>query len=103
MSAHDGVRLVDVDPQLSAEITRLVAAADPDHPLLATIDELPYYGRCPCTDTCRNQLTAPPGSGGTWLVELEQDDEVIIWLSLDPTASMITAIEILDGRDLPTP
>jgi len=34
------------------------------------------------------------------MVELECDGEDVIWLSLNPTATAITDIEVLDGRDL---
>ncbi|GAA3781957.1 hypothetical protein [Streptomyces chiangmaiensis] len=29
-----------------------------------------------------------------------EDDEPVLWLSLDPTATVIVDIEVLDGRDL---
>jgi hypothetical protein len=32
--------------------------------------------------------------------QLQRDGEDVIWLSLDPTATTVTDIEVLDGRDL---
>ncbi|WP_152990540.1 hypothetical protein [Sphaerimonospora mesophila] len=34
------------------------------------------------------------------MVRLERGGEDIVWLSLDSTATTITDIEVLDGRDL---
>ncbi|MEU4234776.1 hypothetical protein AB0F17_61775 [Nonomuraea sp. NPDC026600] len=34
------------------------------------------------------------------MVQLERHGEGVIWLSLDPSATAITDIEVLDGRDL---
>ncbi|MFE5033428.1 hypothetical protein [Streptomyces sp. NPDC056683] len=47
-----------------------------------------------------NLLTAPPGSAGSSMIQLERDGVDIIWLSLDPCRTTITDIEVLDGRDL---
>lgn len=92
-------RLADVFPMLVAEIADLLHQAYPDDPLTRSINDLPYFGPCTCTPTCGNLLTAPPNSGGSYLVELERDGDIAFWLSLDPSATRITAIEILDGRN----
>ncbi|MGW4891797.1 hypothetical protein ACWEQL_05960 [Kitasatospora sp. NPDC004240] len=89
--------LAAVFPELAAEITELLRADD-DHALADTVAGLPYLGRCDCSPTCTNLLTAPRGSSGPYLAQLERDDEVVIWLSLTPDVSGITDIEILDGR-----
>jgi hypothetical protein len=90
--------LADVFPELTADILRLLDSDDTV--LIEQIRTLRYYGVCTCTPTCRNLLTAPQGSPTPYLCELMEDDEVVIWLSLDPTATVIVDIEILDGRDL---
>jgi hypothetical protein len=43
-------------------------------------------------------LTSPSGSGGSFYVELDRAGEVACWLSLDPSRTSVTAIEILDGK-----
>jgi hypothetical protein len=103
MAGHVPPVMADVLPDLVAEIDRLLDAADPSDPLRGTVAQLPYYGRCMCIPTCNVILTAPAGSAGTRLVELERDGEAVIWLSLDPTATAIVDIEVLDpqGFDLP--
>jgi hypothetical protein len=90
--------LTDVFPELTADILRLL---DPDDTIL--IDQIPtlrYHGVCTCTPTCRNLLTAAQGSATPYLCQLTEHDEPVIWLSLDPTATVIVDIEVLDGRDL---
>lgn len=87
-------------PDLVAEIDRLLHIADPSHPLAGTVGELRYHGRCVCTPTCGNILTAPAGSAGTHLVQLERDDEDVIWLSLDPACTAVVDIEVLDETGL---
>ncbi|MFE1849076.1 hypothetical protein [Streptomyces sp. NPDC059489] len=88
----------DVFPELTADILRLL---DPDDTVL--IEQMPtlrYHGVCTCTPTCRSLLTAPQGSPTPYLCELKENDECVIWLSLDPTGTTIVDIEVLDGRDL---
>ncbi|MEU1567135.1 hypothetical protein ABZ504_43400, partial [Streptomyces mirabilis] len=53
-----------------------------------------------CTATCINLLTAPHGSSGSSMIQLERDGMDVIWLSLHPSRITITDIEVLDGRDL---
>lgn len=98
MTAQGLPLLADVFPELTADILRLL---DPeDKVLIEQIPALRYHGVCTCTPTCRNLLTAAQGSPTPYLCELTEHDEVVIWLSLDPTATVIVDIEILDGRDL---
>ncbi|MFD5516928.1 hypothetical protein [Streptomyces sp. NPDC127066] len=95
----DGLPLfAEVFPELTADIVRLLGDDDPV--LIAQIPALRFHGVCTCTPTCRALLTAPQGSPTPYLCELEEHDEVVIWLSLDPTGSVIVDIEVLDGRDL---
>ncbi|MFD7517733.1 hypothetical protein ACFV85_23355 [Streptomyces niveus] len=98
MTAAQYPRLADVFPELVAEIV-LLLRAEPD-PLAEVIDRLLYYGPCTCTPTCINLLTAPFGSSGSQMSQLQRDGEDVIWLSLDPSATGVTDIEALDGRDL---
>lgn len=95
----DGLLLfAEVFPELTADIVRLLGDDAPV--LIAQIRALRFHGVCTCTPTCRAFLTAPQESPTSYLCELEEHDEVVIWLSLDPTGSVIVDIEVLDGRDL---
>ncbi|MER6950710.1 hypothetical protein ABT294_42500 [Nonomuraea sp. NPDC000554] len=100
MAAAHHPRLAEVFPGLAADIIALLRAEDEGDPLADTVEDLLFYGVCTCTPTCTNLLTALPGSSGFWVVQLERDGEDVIWLSLNPTATVITDIEVLDGRDL---
>ncbi|MGY4980682.1 hypothetical protein ACWCYL_26645 [Streptomyces sp. 900105755] len=91
-------RLADAFPALATEIAELLRTEG--EPLAEVIADLSYYGPCTCTATCINLLTAPPGSAGSSMIRLERDGVDIIWLSLDPSRTTITDIEVLDGRDL---
>ncbi|MBB4789684.1 hypothetical protein [Streptomyces nodosus] len=91
-------RLADVFPALATEIAELLRAEG--EPLAGAVAGLPYHGPCTCTATCINLLTAPPGSSGSSVIQLERDGMDVIWLSLDPSRTTITDIEVLDGRDL---
>jgi hypothetical protein len=73
----------------------LLRAEDADHPLAGTIEDLLFYGLCSCSPTCTNLLTAPFGSSGSWVAQLEREGEDVIWLSLDPSATTVTGIEVL--------
>ena len=68
--------------------------------LADVVNGLRYYGPCSCSPTCTNLLTAPFGSSGDRMSQLQCEGEDVIWLSLDPSATTITDIEVLDGRDL---
>jgi hypothetical protein len=100
MTGHQHPRMADVFPDLTADIVRLLRATDPDDPLAETIEDLPFHGPCTCSPTCTNLLTAPFGSSGSWMVQVERDGEDNIRLCLDPSATAVTDIEVLDGRDL---
>jgi hypothetical protein len=91
-------RFADAFPALATEIAELLRAEG--EPLSEVIADLPYHGPCTCTATCNNLLTAPPGSSGSSMIQLERDGMDIIWLSLDPSRTTVTDIEVLDGRDL---
>ncbi|GII52404.1 hypothetical protein Pth03_07930 [Planotetraspora thailandica] len=100
MTAGQHPHLVDVFPDLTADIIALLRVQNENDPLADAVEDLLFYGVCTCSATCTNLLTAPPGSSSSWMVELERDGESVIWLSLNPTATAITDIEVLDGRDL---
>ncbi|TQS18091.1 hypothetical protein [Microbispora hainanensis] len=100
MTAEPHPRLTDVFPDLAAEIITLLREQDESDPLADTVKDLLFYGVCTCKPTCANLLTAPPGSSGCYVVQLERDGDHVVWLSLDSTATKITDIEVLDGRDL---
>jgi hypothetical protein len=91
-------QLADAFPALASEIAELLRAEG--EPLAEAVAALPYYGPCTCTGTCINLLTAPHGSSGSSMIQLERDGMDVIWLSLDPSRATITDIEVLDGRDL---
>ncbi|MFF4517703.1 hypothetical protein [Streptomyces mirabilis] len=91
-------QLADAFPALASEIAELLCAEG--EPLAEAVADLPYYGPCTCTATCINLLTAPHGSSGSSMIQLERDGMDVIWLSLDPSRTTITDIEVLDGRDL---
>ncbi|MFJ6837588.1 hypothetical protein [Streptomyces sp. NPDC091209] len=98
MTPEEFPLLADVFPALTANILRLL---DPDDTVL--IDQVPalrYHGVCTCTATCHNLLTAPQGSPTPYLCELEENDKAVIWLNLDPTATVIVDSEVLDDRVL---
>ncbi|MFF1441890.1 hypothetical protein [Streptomyces sp. NPDC058295] len=98
MTADGLPLLADVFPELTADILRLL---DPEETvLIEQVPTLRYHGVCTCSPTCRNLLTAPQGSPTPYLCELTEHDEPVVWLNLDPTATAIVAIEVLDGRDL---
>ncbi|MER5450517.1 hypothetical protein ABT052_40605 [Streptomyces sp. NPDC002766] len=80
---------------LAAEIAELLRAEGA--PLAEAVADLSYCGPCTCIVTCINLLTAPPGSS---VIQLERDGMDIIWLSLGPSRTTVTGIEVLDGRDL---
>ncbi|MGW2827664.1 hypothetical protein [Streptomyces sp. NPDC001286] len=98
MTAEDLPLLADVFPELTADILRLLGPDDTV--LIEQVPALRYHGVCTCTATCSNLLTAPQGAPAPYLCELMEHDESVIWLSLDPTATAIVDIEVLDGRDL---
>jgi hypothetical protein len=93
-------RMADAFPKLVAEIDRLLKLSDPGHPLADAIGGLRYHGRCTCTQTCNNLLTAPMGSAGPYLAQLEREGADVIWLSLDPTCTTVVDIEVLDPTGL---
>lgn len=51
---------------------------------------------------CRGYvLTAPKGTPAPSVMELEQGDEADFLVGLDPTHSVVTWVDVLDGRDVP--
>ncbi|WP_062430874.1 hypothetical protein [Herbidospora daliensis] len=86
------LRLKEVHPRLTAAIVDLLGG----DPLATTVDELPYFGVCACSRGCRNLLTSPPGSASPRSLPLLLAGTEVIGLSLDPTGTAITDIEVLD-------
>lgn len=86
------LRLREVHPRLAATIAGLLGV----DPLAGTVGDLFYFGVCGCSTTCRNLLTAPPGSASPRSLALSLDGAEVIGLSLDPTGMFITDIEVLD-------
>ncbi|MGI5175263.1 hypothetical protein ACQEVZ_02900 [Dactylosporangium sp. CA-152071] len=99
-SDADLPRMAEVFPRLVAEVDRLLRLDDPSHPLAGTVGGLRFHGRCACTETCTNLLTAPPGAAGPYLALLERDGVDVIWLSLDPTCTTVVDIEVLEPTGL---
>ncbi|MFJ4844919.1 MULTISPECIES: hypothetical protein [unclassified Streptomyces] len=88
----------EVFPESAADILRLL---EPDGGVLTEqIPTLRFYGACDCTPACRTLLTAPKGSPTPCLCALDEDDEVVILLGIDPTETVVVNVEVLDGRDL---
>ncbi|MFE1925442.1 hypothetical protein ACFW91_23075 [Streptomyces asoensis] len=101
MTAEGLPLLADVFPELTADILRLL---DPEETvLIGQVPALRYHGVCTCSPTCHNLLTAPQGSPALYLCELAEHGEPVVWLNLDPAATVIVDIEVLDGRDLGLP
>ncbi|GAB1819376.1 hypothetical protein [Herbidospora sp. RD11066] len=86
------LRLREVHPLLTATIVHLLGI----DPLAATVRDLPYFGVCGCSWACRNLLTSPPGSASPRSLPLLLHGTEIITLSLDPTGTTITDVEVFD-------
>ncbi|WP_328514042.1 hypothetical protein OHB25_51935 [Streptomyces mirabilis] len=69
-------QLADAFPALASEIAELLRADG--EPLAEAVADLPYYGPCTCTATCINLLTAPHGSSGSSMIQLERDGMDVI-------------------------
>lgn len=98
MTAVQFPRLAAVFPDLASDIAELLEAEDKN--LARTVSDLRFHGRCTCTPTCPVLLTAPFDSRGPWIVDLERDEQSVIWLILDWEGTSVTGIEVLDGREL---
>jgi hypothetical protein len=97
MAAAEYPRLVNAFPELVTEIVELLRA-DGDDALAGVVGDLRYFGRCTCSPTCL--LTSPRGSPCSFVAELERNADVVMWPWLDATATTVTHIEIIDGRNL---
>jgi hypothetical protein len=96
MPAGQYPRLAEVYPGLVTEIAAMLRTNYGEDALAEAVEELHFYG--PCDPGCL--MTAPPGSATPFVFTLEQDDEAVFLLNLDPTATTVTHIEVLDGREL---
>ncbi|MFB7338997.1 hypothetical protein [Streptomyces hydrogenans] len=92
------LRLADVFPDLVGEMVALLRDSRPADPIADSISSLPFHG------IGRNYvLTAPEGTPSPWVIALEQGEETVFLLGVDPSQSAVTWIDVLDGRDLPSP
>ncbi|MET9468045.1 hypothetical protein ABZY44_25260 [Streptomyces sp. NPDC006544] len=90
------LRLVDVCPDLVGEIVALLRDSHPGDPISDSISSLPVHG------ICRNYvLTAPDGTPSPWVIALEREAETVFLLGVDPSQSVVTWVDVLDGRDPP--
>ncbi|MFE5798073.1 hypothetical protein ACFQ8C_36625 [Streptomyces sp. NPDC056503] len=88
------LRLADVCPDLADEIVALLRDSHPGDPIADAIPSLPFHG------ICRNYvLTAPKGTPSPWVIQLEREEETVFLLGVDPSRSVVTWIDVLDGRD----
>ncbi|MFF3313463.1 hypothetical protein [Streptomyces sp. NPDC002952] len=89
------LRLTDVCPDLAGEIVALLRDSHPGDPIADSISSLPFHG------IYRNYvLTAPEGTPSPWVIELEREQETVFLLGIDSSQSVITWVDVLDGRDL---
>lgn len=89
------LRLGDVCPDLAGEIVALLQDSHPEDPIADSISSLPVHG------ICRGYvLTAPEGTPSPWVITLEREEETVFLLGVDPSRSVVTWIDVLDGREL---
>ncbi|MEU0031097.1 hypothetical protein [Streptomyces sp. NPDC006335] len=89
-------RLGDVSPDLVKDVVTLLREASPQDPIADSIADLPFHGVCH-----GYVLTAPEGTPTPSVMELEQGDEAAFLVRLDPSHSVVTWLDVLDGRDVP--
>lgn len=88
------LRLADVLPDLVGEIVALLRDSHPGDPIADSISSLPFHG------ICRNYvLTAPEGTPSPWVIDLEREEETVFLLGVDPSLSVVTWVDVVDGRD----
>ncbi|MCX5255022.1 hypothetical protein OOK27_12730 [Streptomyces canus] len=89
-------RLGDACPDLVKDVVTLLREASPDDPIAHSIADLPFHG------VRRGYvLTAPEGAPTPSVMELERGDEAVFLVGIDPSHSVVTWVDVLDGRDLP--
>jgi len=96
MVSDDQPRMAESFPCLTADIVDLLRM---DHSTMGQADafgDLPYCGRCTCSPTCGNILTAPQGSPGGCFIDLELCGDSVAWLNLDADLVSVTSVEILE-------
>ncbi|MBT2453146.1 hypothetical protein J7F03_40270 [Streptomyces sp. ISL-43] len=87
--------LGDVCPDLVKDVVTLLRESSPGDPIAGSIADLPFHG------VCRGYvLTAPKGAPTPSVIELELGDEAVFLLGIDPSHSVVTWVDVLDGRDL---
>ncbi|GIG03205.1 hypothetical protein Cci01nite_82980 [Catellatospora citrea] len=74
--------------------TILVDMIEPE--LAASLLGQRFHGCCDCTPGCRFVLTAPAGSSGPQMLWLEAAGDVVGEVSLDPTGTFVTNLDISD-------
>ncbi|MFF7278438.1 hypothetical protein [Streptomyces griseorubiginosus] len=90
-------RLGDVCPDLVKDVVTLLREASPGDPIADSIADLPFHG------VCRGYvLTAPEGAPTPSVMELERGDEAVFLVGIDPSDSVVTWVDVLDGRVLPS-
>ncbi|MFF0095331.1 hypothetical protein ACFYSF_36135 [Streptomyces canus] len=88
------LRLADVCHDLVGELVALLRGSHPGDPIADSISSLPFHG------ICRNYvLTAPEGTPSPWVIGLEREQETVFLLGVDPSRSVVTWVDVLDGRD----
>ncbi|MER6677491.1 hypothetical protein [Streptomyces sp. NPDC000983] len=88
------LRLAQVCPDLVGEIVALLRDSLPGDPIADLIPSLPFHG------IWRNYvLTAPQGTPSPWVIQLEREQETVFLLGVDPTRSVVTWVDVVDGRD----
>ncbi|MBL7497986.1 hypothetical protein I6A84_01480 [Frankia sp. CNm7] len=96
LSGEEGLpRLRDVYSDLVDDLVTMLREACSEDPIADSIADLPFHG------VCRGYvLTAPEASPTPSVMEVGRGDEVIFLLGLDPSHSVVTWIDVLDGHGL---
>lgn len=97
LAAQDLPLLADVLPGVTSHLIDILhGLGQPEPELAARLQRQSFHGRCRCRPGCEFALTAPRGSGGTFMLWLEVDGETIGEADLDPDGTRITAFTIVD-------
>jgi hypothetical protein len=87
--------LIEVFPQVTEVVATILA--DMNEPeLAASLLGQQFHGRCDCVPGCRFVLTAPAGSAGSLMLWLEAAGDVVGEVSLDPSGTFVTNLDIGD-------
>jgi hypothetical protein len=83
----------DVLPLVTRRVTELLRKIGEPERADGLLDQR-FYGRCGCGEDCEFFLTAPSGSSGGHMLWLEDGEDVIGQVSLDPSGKFITELEV---------